>query len=119
MTGQQVGLDEGIRVEEQLETLPCGQLPPRVLALDGLGPASKPGLLLSFAELVDPLANAPLGGSWSFLGGGCRGSPCRYGRHGAIRARGRRTFRRLLGVSLAGLLFLAIFLGLRHGLSCV
>src|SRR5439155_5876080 len=117
MTGQQVGLDEGIRVEEELETLPCGQFPPRVLALDGLGPASQPGLLLPFAELVDPLANAPLGGRRSFFGGGCRRSPCGCGRHGAVCARGRRTLRRLLGVSLAGLFFLAIFLGLRHGNS--
>ena len=118
MARQEVGLDERTRVQEELQALPSGQLAPSVLALDGLRPASEPSLLLEFSELIDALMDRGSVRSrrshfrLAHTGSGVDGSPRR-----AIGTGGWRAVRRLLGVRLAGLFLLAIFLDLSHGRS--
>ena len=55
MAGQHVELDEGARVEEDLEPLTGGELAPGVLTLDRRRAAGVERLLLELGQLLDPL----------------------------------------------------------------
>ncbi len=70
---ERVELDERSWIQQQIQALPCGQLPERVLALDANRTTSQEGLVSHVLELCEPFVarghvRPPRGASTSALG---------------------------------------------------